>query len=70
MKPLPKWVGVIGMLSTVYGSLNAAGVFAMLPAKWAGGVAAVGGVLAWLSHSFTGTGGATAPAPFLTDKGA
>lgn len=57
MKPFPKVVGFLGVLATLYGSLEAAGIFAMLPSKWAAGVAAVGGVLAYFSHSATGTGG-------------
>ncbi len=59
MKPLPKWVGAIGALGTIYSTLEQAGVFSLLQAypttKLV--VGAVGAVLAYFAHSATGTGG-------------
>lgn len=65
--PFPKVVGLVGMLTTIYGALDTAGVFAALPPKWAAILGAIGGILAYFSHSATGTGGKPPAEPFLTD---
>lgn len=59
MKPFPKWVGALGALGTLYATFEQAGFFKLLEAypttKLV--VGAVGAVLAYFSHSATGTGG-------------
>ena len=55
--PLPKWVGILGLIATVIGSANQAGLLAFLPSPWGAVIAAVGGFVTLLSHSLTGTGG-------------
>lgn len=60
MNPLPKWAGMLGVVAALFASLNTAGIFAMLPPKWQGVVAAVGSLVAVFSHSLTGDGGAAA----------
>jgi hypothetical protein len=55
--PLPKWVGVLGLIATTIGSANEAGLLAFLPHPWGAVIAAVGGFVTLLSHSLTGTGG-------------
>lgn len=53
MKPFPKWVGHIGAI----GALITAVVNGVKTGDWTGLAPAVGAVLAWFSHSATGTGG-------------
>lgn len=57
MPPLPKIVGVLGVLAAIFGALNSAEVLAVLPQKMAAIVTAASAIVAALSHSLTGTGG-------------
>lgn len=57
MKPLPKWMGILGNLAAVYGALESAGVFVLIPPHVRAVVIAVGATVSTLSHSLTGSGG-------------
>jgi hypothetical protein len=57
MKPLPKFVGIVGVLVAIVGALSAPGIIAILPPKIGAILAAVGPIVTLLSHSLTGTGG-------------
>jgi formate-dependent nitrite reductase membrane component NrfD len=57
IKPLPKWIGWLGAITTV----ASAAYPAYLAGGWKGvgawGLASLGSILALFSHSATGTGG-------------
>lgn len=57
MKPLPKWMSALAHVATLYGSLEAAGIFTFLPPAARGVVIAIGGTVTAFAHSYTGTGG-------------
>ena len=57
MKPLPKWMSVLGQIAATYGALEAAGLFNILPPVVRGVVIAVGAGVSAFAHSYTGTGG-------------
>ena len=55
MKPLPKWMGWLSMLASVFTGI--ATYAAVLPPKIGGPLVAVAGILGGISHSLPGTGG-------------
>lgn len=57
VKPLPKWVGILGYITSVIGALNESGLLGFLPHPWGGVLVGIGGFASLLSHSLTGTGG-------------
>lgn len=61
MKPLPKWVGVLGTVgvvaTSVQGMLQDPTIALLLPPKITALAGSLCGLLILLSHSFTGTGG-------------
>jgi len=57
MRPLPKWMGVLGALGAIVGALNTADVLAVLPQAVGSVLATVGPIITLLAHSLTGKGG-------------
>lgn len=57
LKPLPRWVGVVGMITTTIGAANESGLLKFIPHPWGSLTAALGSFVAMMSHSLTGYGG-------------
>lgn len=59
--PLPKWIGVVGTVGVLAGTIQGAfqdpAIAAIVPPKAVGGIVGVCALLVLLSHSLTGTGG-------------